>query len=172
MLILGCNTEGLNRLASAIKVGGKGIFPTEASYVMAGVKDGEFTIFSDKERALSSLSNEPIAIALARKFWPGPLALKVRTADGFLTMTVTSDQRAKRLVKTLGGQLNVHLTGVPTLKEAIQKLGRVDVALDCGPVPFPEGYTTIKVEGYAIRVISKGAIPLEMLERVAEEVVK
>lgn len=118
------------------------------------------------------LSNEPIAMELAKRFWPGPLALKVRTTSGFLTMTVTSDRRAKRLVEALGGQLGVCLTGIPTLKEAIQKLGQVDVALDCGPVPFPEGYTIIKAEGYSFRTISKGAIPLEMVERAAEEVVK
>ncbi len=172
MLILGCHTEGLNRLASAIKVGGKSIFPTEASYVMAGAESAELTILSDKGQALSLLSGEPVAAALARRFWPGPLALKVRGADGFLMLTVTSDRRAKKLVEALGGRLRVRSADAPTLKEAMEKLGGADVALDCGLVPFPEGYTTVKVEGYAMRAISEGAIPLDMLERAAEEVVK
>lgn len=168
---MSCGRDALNRLISTIRAGGKGVFPTEASYVVAGTKDADFTIFSNKERALAMISNEPIATALAERFWPGPLALKVRRRGGFLTMTVTSDMRARELAEGLGGQVVTNLLNAPTLDEAMKRSGPVDVAVDCGPVPFPEGYTIIKVEGYTLRAIFKGAIPIEMVERAAEEAV-
>ncbi len=139
----------------------------------------------DTLRALATNLNADVR-ALADRFWPGALTLICRQqpslrwdlGDSRSTVAIRMPDQAEALA-LLGdnGPLAVssaNLTGQPaatTIEEAQEQLGEaVDVYLDAGPTPGPLPSTIIDATGDVLRLVRKGAIPLDELREFASAI--
>lgn len=112
---------------------------------------------------------------LARRFWPGPLAiivpasarvpLKVTGNTGRLALRQSRAKTAHALLEHLGQPViatSANISGQPTCRSGIEAFavldGRIDLVLDGGPMPGTWATTVDVTEPYW-RVIREGAIP-------------
>ncbi|PZG02276.1 L-threonylcarbamoyladenylate synthase [Micromonospora deserti] len=195
--------SGLAEAASVLRTGGLVAFPTETVYGLgANALDARAAarIFAAKERPsfdplithladaadLEKLvgSVPPAVVALAARFWPGPLTLIVDrpaaippiVTSGLETMAVRvpDNDHARELIAAAGvpvaapsanrfGQLS------PTRAEhVVRGLGAaVDVVLDGGPTRCGIESTIVDARGGRPVVLRLGALPVEALEEVA-----
>jgi L-threonylcarbamoyladenylate synthase len=122
-----------------------------------------------------------LALALAKRFWPGGLTLVVRrgsrvpdvvTAGGDTVAVRLPDHAvARALAHGAGGVLvatSANLSGRPSPVTAADVLadldGRVDLLLDGGPCPGGVESTIVDVTGPDMRVLREGAISRRRLE--------
>jgi L-threonylcarbamoyladenylate synthase len=185
--------EALERAAAAIRRGKVVAIPTDALYTL--VADpfnlrAVTQVFAAKGRE-PNLSL-PILISgllmaeelageltsrfalLARRFWPGPLAiivpasakipLKVTGNTGRMTLRHSRSEVANQLIATLNQPLiatSANMSGRPTCHSGIDVFGtmdgRVDLVLD-GGVCAGLGATTVDITEPAWRVIKSGAV--------------
>jgi L-threonylcarbamoyladenylate synthase len=112
---------------------------------------------------------------LARRFWPGPLAiiipasvrvpLRVTGNTGRLALRQSRSKVAAALVEYLGQPLvatSANISGQPTCRSGIEAFavldGRIDLVLDGGPLTGTWATTVDITEPYW-KVIREGAIP-------------
>ncbi len=167
---LGCNPldgDAVDRLIQA-KQRSKGALPVLVNSMVAARTLGEFNKTS---------------LALAGRFWPGPLTLIVPlraklpaavTDDAQLVgLRIPKHEMTLNLLERCGGQIigtSANISGHPsprTADEVVQELGgRIDLILDGGPSPLGKESTVAKVLGAQVDVLREGAIPREEVHRV------
>jgi len=185
--------EVLERVAAAIRRGKVVCIPTDALYTL--VADpfnlrAVTQVFKAKGR--EPHRSLPILISgllmaedlageltrrftlLARRFWPGPLAiivpasakipLKVTGNTGRMTLRHSRSEVANQLINLLNQPLiatSANMSGRPTCHSGIDVFGtmdgRVDLVLD-GGVCAGQGATTVDITEPAWRVIKTGAV--------------
>jgi L-threonylcarbamoyladenylate synthase len=185
--------EALERAAAAIRRGKVVAIPTDALYTL--VADpfnlrAVTQVFAAKgrepHRSLPILISgllmaEEVAgeltsrfVLLARRFWPGPLAivvpasakipLKVTGNTGRMTLRHSRSEVANQLINLMNQPLiatSANMSGRPTCHSGIEVFGtmdgRVDLVLD-GGVCAGQGATTVDITEPAWRVIKTGAV--------------
>ena len=191
--------EELLQAAGILKHGGIAIYPTETVYGMAAIyNEGRALerLFAAKGRRESNpvlLLIESIeqlnilaeeiperALALACRWWPGPLTLMFKARPGlspYLTgeggkvaCRISSHSVAQRLVQLTGCPItstSANFTGCPGASRIDDVSGRllehVDVVVDAGAAPGGLPSTLLDVSARPFRVIRQGAIPAEQL---------
>jgi L-threonylcarbamoyladenylate synthase len=117
----------------------------------------------------------PVAVALARQFWPGPLTLVLKTPNGFTGFRVPKHPVSMALLRRVGGLLAVtsaNRSGAApalTAREAADTLeDRVAVILDAGPSPGGIPSTVVRVDGEKVEILRNGAISDEAIRKAAE----
>lgn len=193
--------ENISYAASVIKSGGLVAFPTETVYGLgADVYNAKAvaSIFAAKGRPafnplISHIAEEDFlkeyasvdsrVLALAEKFWPGPLTFVLKRIDenpaldlacaGLKTVTVRMPDHptALSLIKKSGVPIvapsaNRSQTVSPTTAQHVaDSLGdKVDVILDGGPCRVGVESTIIDVTGQNVVLLRAGGIALEDLE--------
>ncbi len=128
----------------------------------------------------------PIAAALSRAFWPGPLTMIFKKADcipnevsaGLETVAIRmpSHPIAGRIIE-LSCPLaapSANRSGIPSPTEAARVAedmdGRIAAVVDGGPCEVGVESTVVDVTGDRVRVLRPGAVTVEMLARVVGEV--
>jgi len=113
-------------------------------------------------------------VLLARRFWPGPLAmiipasakvpLKVTGNTGRMTLRHSRSEVANQLIKMLNQPLiatSANISGSPTCRSGIDVFGmmdgRVDLVLDGGTCAG-QGATTVDITEPSWRIIKQGAV--------------
>jgi L-threonylcarbamoyladenylate synthase len=194
------STEAKARALNLLEAGEVVAIPTETVYGLAAdATNGRAVarIFEAKGRPrfnpliahVSSLAMaqsiagfDPLSLALAEAFWPGPLTLVLPlAAESPVHPLVTAglDTVALRMPRGFGAGLIAAL-GRPlaapsanssgrisaTSAEAVQAdLGaRILLIVDGGPTPVGLESTIVKVEGAAIRLLRPGGVPAEEIE--------
>ncbi len=186
--------EAIERAAAQIRRGEIVAIPTDALYTLVAdlfslravarvfaAKGREehrslpvlVTDFLMAEELASEISNR--FYLLARRFWPGPLAiivpasvrvpLRVTGNTGRLALRQSRSKVAAALLEHLGQPLvatSANISGRPTCRSGIEAFamldGRVDLVLDGGPLAGTWATTVDVTEPYW-RVIREGAIP-------------
>jgi L-threonylcarbamoyladenylate synthase len=127
----------------------------------------------EQVRALGAVM-EPPAVRLARRFWPGPMTLVVKTPSGFVGFRVPDYPVALSLLWKAGSALAVTSANrsgnepALTAAEAVAALGdRVALVLDAGTSPGGVPSTVVKVDGDKVDVLREGAIRKDEILRVA-----
>jgi L-threonylcarbamoyladenylate synthase len=123
---------------------------------------------SRKQVEASGAKLGPAEQALARRFWPGPLTLVLRTGRRSEGFRVPAHPVMLALLRALGRPLRVtsaNRSGRPaprTLTEALADLaGSVDLGLEDGPAPLGVPSTVARIErGRQVRVLRPGALVL------------
>lgn len=193
--------ENISYAASVIKSGGLVAFPTETVYGLgADVYNAKAvaSIFAAKGRPafnplISHIAEKDFlkeyasvdsrVLALAEKFWPGPLTFVLKRIDenpaldlacaGLKTVTVRMPDHptALSLIKKSGVPIvapsaNRSQTVSPTTAQHVaDSLGdKVDVILDGGPCRVGVESTIIDVTGQNVVLLRAGGIALEDLE--------
>jgi L-threonylcarbamoyladenylate synthase len=186
--------EVIDQAVAALSRGELVVIPTETVYGLAGdprVPGAVEAIYKAKgrpdrkpvtwfaanlEQVLSQGATlGPGAERLARRFWPGPLTLVLRTPDGFFGFRVPDHAVPLAVLRQMGSALAVTSANrsgeaaAITADEAAAALGSsVTVVLDAGPSPGGVASTVVRVEGEAVEILRDGAIPREEIRRVAE----
>jgi L-threonylcarbamoyladenylate synthase len=128
----------------------------------------------------------PVAMQLAQAFWPGGLTLVVEHApslawdlgdsEGTVAIRLPDDDIARELLRRTGplAVSSANRSGRPaatTAQEAVDQLGAHAVAvLDGGPRTGSAASTIVDCTGPVPRVLRIGAIGIERLREVAEDV--
>ncbi len=200
-------TELDSAIASAAKIirrGGLVAFPTETVYGLGAdaTNDGAIAaIFAAKSRprfnplivhvatlaaAERLVELQPVARALAQRFWPGALSLVLpRKTDAKLSLLVSAgldtvavrvpnQPIAQRLLQEAGCPIaapSANASGEvsPTTADHVrQSLGdKVELILDGGPTRLGLESTVIGFDGDAPHLLRPGAIPREQIEKIA-----
>jgi L-threonylcarbamoyladenylate synthase len=134
-------------------------------------------VAADEEQvAAIALFTDPAALALARRFWPGPLTLVLPArahADTVVTgggptvaIRVPGHAVARALARRAGGAIvstSANLAGEPPVTRAAdltQALrSRIDGVVDGGDTPGGLPSTIVAIEAGTIRLLREGAIP-------------
>jgi L-threonylcarbamoyladenylate synthase len=193
----------LDRAAAVIREGGLVALPTDTLYGLAAdpfnaaavrrvflVKGRTLEralplVAADVSQIVSQLGSlPPIAIALAGRFWPGPLTMLL-PASGALAPEVTGGTdrvgvrvpahavarglcRACRSVLTA---TSANLSGRPASNDpddVARSLGAaLDILLDAGTAPGGPPSTIVDVTGVELQLVRAGAIPWEEVRRCA-----
>jgi L-threonylcarbamoyladenylate synthase len=185
--------QAIARAASIIRAGGVVAIPTDALYTLVADPFNLHAVgrvFQAKGREASrslpllvsdvvmaeDLATELTAqfFLLARRFWPGPLAiivpaanklpLKVTGNTGRMALRQAKSAAANALLEWLGQPListSANISGQPTCRSGIDVFGsmdgRVDLVLDGGPV-IGGPATTVDITGLNWCVIREGML--------------
>lgn len=200
------NENNINKAAELIKNGGVVAMPTETVYGLgANVYNSKAiaNIFSIKGRPTfnplishiadldflpSYAKTDERVMALAKKYWPGPLTFVLNRIDdnpnldlvcaGLRTITVRMPNHpvALELIRKSGTPIaapsaNLSTTMSPTTAEHVwESLGtRVDMILDGGPCQIGLESTIIDLTGKDVVLLRAGGISIEELEKFLGE---
>ena len=182
--------EELARAGAILRAGGLVAFPTETVYGIAAAA----TIPAAVERLYALKGrprNKPTAIMVAdaaevrrrcpevpaaaerlmERFWPGPLTLVLRDAEGHMTgFRLPSSPLARGLVREAGVPLLVpsaNPSAAPPATTAQQVLDAfpegLDLVIDGGPAERGVASTVVRVADGHVDVLREGAIPSSRL---------
>lgn len=201
------NDEGVNLASEILKSGGIVAIPTETVYGLAGnalderVTDKIYAAkgrpsdnplivhISDKGQWAPLVKEIPEeALALADKYWPGPLTVILPKSDivpqkvsgGLSTVAVRmpSDKIARAIIEKAGVPLaapSANTSGKPSptsAKYVIEDLmGKVDAIVDSGDCSVGVESTVISLCEAPARLLRPGGITAEMLTEVLGEIV-
>lgn len=183
----------LDRAADVIRRGGVVAIPTDTLYGLAADPfndDAVRRVFAVKDRMaeralplvaanlaqvvsqLGALS--PLALALAGRFWPGPLTLIVNAPDtlspgvtggtGRVAVRVPAHAVARELCRVCDRPLtatSANVSGQPaaaTPDVVFASLVQLDALLDAGPAPGGAPSTIVDVTGAAPQLVRAGAV--------------
>ena len=197
--------SGIARAADILRSGGLVAFPTETVYGLGAHalnRDAVRRVFAAKGRpvedplivhvhtveALAALSVDvpPVAIALASRFWPGPLTIVVRRSAVVPTeVTAGRDTVAIRVpahpiahaliaaaaLPVAAPSANLFSRPSPTRAEhVLQDLdGRIDMLIDGGPTTVGVESTVIDLTASVPTILRPGAVTLEMIRAVVPD---
>ncbi|MBR2316235.1 MAG: threonylcarbamoyl-AMP synthase [Clostridia bacterium] len=204
--ILTTNDEDIAFAAEIIRNGGVVGFPTETVYGLGGnALDASAAekIFTAKGRPkdnplivhISGLSQwgplvkeiPPQAMALAERFWPGPLTIileksdliPLETSGGLNTVAVRMpmDETARRLIETAGIPVaapSANTSGMPSPTKARyvieDMMGRIDAIIDGGDCTVGLESTVITLATDKPKLLRPGGVTVSMLEAVLGEI--
>ena len=193
------DNAALHTAAAVIRQGGIAIYPTETFYglgVLFNNAQALERLFAAKGRRetkpvlllienrleLGKLTPEiiPEALALAERWWPGPLSLLFKALphlspyltgdEGRIGCRISSDPIAQLLVKLAGGPItstSANRAGSPSATRITdispELLDRVDVIIDAGTTPGWPASTLLDVSARPFTVLREGAIPSHSL---------
>lgn len=199
--------EAIARAAEIIKAGGLVAFPTETVYGLgADALNPEAVkgIFVAKGRPLDNpiivhvaeLEHLEIladsimagAVALAERFWPGPLTLilnksarvpnNVSAGRETVAVRMPRNNVALALIRAAGVPIaapSANLSGRPsgtTGTHVFEDLaGKIDLVLDAGPVEIGVESTVLDISTRPPTILRPGAVTVEELERIIGQVV-
>lgn len=199
--------EAITRAGDIIKNGGLVAFPTETVYGLGGDglnRDSSMKIYEAKGRP----SDNPLiihiaeikdlftittnvsdkALALAEKFWPGPLTMILKKADivpyettgGLDTVAVRmpNNKIALEFIKAAGGFVaapSANLSGRPSPTKASHVKsdldGRIDMILDGGSSTIGLESTIVDMTEETPIILRPGYISMNTLSRVVGDVI-
>jgi L-threonylcarbamoyladenylate synthase len=184
----------LHEAAAVLRRGGIAVYPTETFYGLGVLFNNEKALerlFAAKGRRetkpvlllienkleLQKLTQEitPEALALAERWWPGPLTMLFKALphlspyltgdEGKIGCRVSGDRIARRLVELAGAPItstSANLAGSPSAASIAdipkELLDRVDVILDTGATPGGLASTLLDVTTRPFTVLREGAI--------------
>ncbi len=154
------------------------------------VKKAPSLVFIDHYSKLHLVTNrvDPVASALMKSFWPGPLTIlfdanpdlprkvvkELTKANGRIGVRVPQSGLCRQVVEAFGGPVLVssanrgRRAGATSPAQVRQNfLGRIDYFVDAGDLTQGPKSTVIDVENNGIEMVREGAVSAEKLDEVA-----
>jgi L-threonylcarbamoyladenylate synthase len=199
--------SAIARAAAFLREGRLVAFPTETVYGLGADATNlraVSAIFAAKERPASDplivhiadlnqlasvvAATPPLALRLAKRFWPGPLTLVLPRAETIpLTVTAGGPTVGVRMPASVVAQKLVRSAGVPVAAPSANRFmrtspttaahvladldGRIDCVLDGGPCAVGVESTVLDLTTSPPRILRPGAVTLEALREVAPETI-
>jgi tRNA threonylcarbamoyl adenosine modification protein (Sua5/YciO/YrdC/YwlC family) len=189
--------EELDHAGAVLRAGGLVAFPTETVYgiaVAATHPEAVERLYEVKRRprakamSLMVAGMEPVlercptippkALALMKRFWPGPLTIVLPTVapdgseGGWIGFRYPDHPLAQGLVRAAGVPLLVpsaNISGRPPATSAQEVLRQfpdeIDLVIDGGPTGGGLASTVVQVRGDEVTVLREGAIPEQRIDR-------
>lgn len=108
---------------------------------------------------------------LARRYWPGPLTLVLRTHDGCEGFRIPNHPVTLAVLRAVGGILRVtsanrsgDAAACDAAAAAAALAGHVRLVLDAGPAPLGAESTVVQEDGETLRILRQGALPAEAVQ--------
>ena len=108
---------------------------------------------------------------LARRYWPGPLTLVLRTHEGYEGFRIPNHPVTLAVLRAAGGILRVtsaNRSGDPAACDAAAAFaalaGHVRLVIDAGPAPLGAASTVVQVDGETLRILRQGALSAEAVQ--------
>ncbi|UCD57000.1 MAG: threonylcarbamoyl-AMP synthase [Candidatus Hydrogenedentota bacterium] len=198
----------VNEIASLLKGGGVIAYPTDTLYGLGGdgfnpdanhkirlLKGREgakpFPYVIDKPERLAEwgIGLTPAGVAIAEKFWPGPVSLIVEDSGNLpsdvlgvrrtICVRVPDNRIARAVAGALGGLLvatSANPAGRSPARNAREAMeyfrGEIDAVVDGGPSASGLPSTIVDVTGRKIVILREGAVPVDELKTVVAQVEK
>ena len=198
--------SSIARAAALLREGKLVAFPTETVYGLGADATNEravAAIFAAKERPASDplivhiadleqlptvvAETPPLALELARRFWPGPLTLVLPRAEAIpLNVTAGGETVGVRMPASVVAQKLLRAAGVPVAAPSANRFmrtspttaahvladldGRIDCVLDGGPCAVGVESTVLDLTATPPRILRPGAVTLEALREVAPRI--
>jgi L-threonylcarbamoyladenylate synthase len=176
--------EDVARAAALLREGRVVAFPTETVYGLGAraddpdavaelarlkrrPEDKRFTLLiASPDEARRYAAPGPVALALARAFWPGPLTLVVPDGrGGDIGLRCPEHPVALELLRRVGTAVaapSANVSGRPAATTAAEVLeafeGRIAAVLDGGPVELGIASTVARVLDGELEILREGAI--------------
>lgn len=180
--------------AALLQDGGLVAFPTETVYGIGANfqnKESISRLYEIKKRPLNKpftihisttemiaemgCDTSPLADELIRRFWPGPLTIILESKNGKLGFRMPKNTVAKELISKAKVPLVVPSANISGEKppaearEVINALdGKIDLILDSGKTEFGMESTVVDTTSFPYKILRKGAIPRQDIERIAD----
>jgi len=130
---------------------------------------------AEVEQVRTAITDWPeTAARLAQAYWPGPLTLVLRTAEGTIGFRIPDHPVMQALLQQAAVPLAVtsaNRSGAPETRTAEEAAASLLVplalALDAGPVRIAIPSTVVDVSGSGVRILREGAISAADILRVA-----
>jgi L-threonylcarbamoyladenylate synthase len=203
---MGAPESSIARAAALLREGKLVAFPTETVYGLgadATNKRAVAAIFAAKERPASDplivhiadleqlpsvvAETPPLALELARRFWPGPLTLVLpRAATIPLNVTAGGETVGVRMPASVVAQKLLRAAGVPVAAPSANRFmqtspttaahvladldERIDCVLDGGPCAVGVESTVLDLTSSPPRILRPGAVTLEALREVTPQI--
>ena len=154
-----------------------------------GRESKPFPILVDSlEKALELGEFEEKSLELAYRLWPGPLTIVVKASEKarkspaifgseMIGLRIPASIQAIELIKRSGGALvgtSANLSGNPPPKSIDELedllIQSADLVIDGGRCLLGEPSTVIKVSGRIIEILREGALTIERIKSVVEEI--
>lgn len=187
--------QSVGRAVAALREGALIILPTDTVYGVAAdprVPAAVERLFAakgrDRDKPIPFLADDIHRVEktgaelgragrrLAKRYWPGPLTLVLRTRDVFEGFRVPDHAVSRAVLRAAGSALRVtsaNRSGEPparTAREAVMALGRsVALALDAGSAPLGKASTVVKIEGEKVHVLREGALSSAEIHQALEQ---
>lgn len=182
------DAAGLARAASLVRAGGVIAFPTDTVYGLMALPSAAERVYEVKrrpaEKQLVVMAPDPgalegvvrfdeRALALAARWWPGPLTIVLPAAAGgpSVGVRVPDHELALRLLAAVGTPVvttSANLSGeAPALTAAEVLLEGLAAVVDGGRAPGGLASTVVLADRPRLEVTRTGAIPAAALEAVA-----
>ncbi|MBI5621710.1 L-threonylcarbamoyladenylate synthase [Candidatus Falkowbacteria bacterium] len=182
MLVVKNNQAGLKKAAAVLRAGGVALWPSDTTYILAGVFDNPAAIkkiLQIKQRRSERFILIAASLAqvkkffrfsaaqeqLAKKFWPGPLSIAIGST---FAVRVPADTAARDLAAAAGSPLiatSANRSGRPprysfntASREFSRQKYQPDVALNAGQLPKVLPSTVVKVARGRVTVLRQGPI--------------
>lgn len=179
----------IERAALLLREGRLVVLPTDTVYGVAAdpaVAGAEDRIYEakgrDRGKPIPFLISDAAQVAragavmgwrarrLARRYWPGPLTLVLRTGKVFEGFRVPDHPVTLAVLHATGGVLRVtsaNLSGEPAARDAhaaaAALAGHVALVLDAGVAPLGAESTVVQEEGETLRILRQGVLPAEAI---------
>lgn len=192
----------VDRVAAILRGGGVVAYPTETFYGLGalardagaldrlarakGRPEGKPLplVAADVAMVAEVAVLEGVALALAARFWPGPLTLvlparpglaaPITGGTGTVGVRVPGSEVARALCRAAGGPIvstSANPSGGPPPASAsaldAALVARIDALLDAGPTPGGAPSTVVTLRGGRPALLREGAVPFDEIERVA-----
>jgi len=187
-------TRDVRRAAEVLRGGGIVAYPTETFYGLGALASSRAALArltaaklrpegkplpllaADRDMLFGVVARlDPVAGALADRFWPGPLTLVLPAAEGLppeiaaggtVGVRVPGSAAARELSRLAGGPITATSANPAGLPPPIRPadldpglLRRIDAVLDGGETPGGLPSTVVAVERGAVRLLRAGAVP-------------
>ena len=189
----------IQEIAALLKKGGIIAYPTDTLYGLGGdafnpdvthririlksregAKPFPYIIDNAKRLAEWHIRLSPVASAIAKKFWPGPVSLVVEDSGSLpkellhsgrtICVRVPDGRVARAITNALGGLLiatSANPSGhapARTAQEAMNYFkGEIDAVVDGGPMKSELPSTVVDVTGDKLLILREGAIPAHQI---------
>jgi len=181
--------HAIEQAASVLRQGSLAILPTDTVYGVAadpavpGALDRIYEAKArDRGKPIPFLVADLAEVAragavmgwrarrLARRYWPGPLTLVLRTSEGYEGFRIPNHPVTLAVLRAVGGILRVtsaNRSGEPAACDASTAAaalaGHVGIVLDAGPAPLGAESTVVQEDGDTLTILRQGALPVEAI---------
>lgn len=191
------DSQTIKFAAALLRRGGLVAFPTETVYgiganllnkktikrlreIKKRPKNKPFTVHISSTDTIREMNCEisPLANALIKNFWPGPLTIILGSKKEKIGFRMPANEIAKTLISESGVPVvapSANPSGEPPSADAKSILktldGKIDLILDSGRTEHKMESTVIDTTGFSYRILRKGALSEGEIAAVLKELV-
>ncbi|MBU1045054.1 MAG: threonylcarbamoyl-AMP synthase [Candidatus Omnitrophica bacterium] len=187
----------IKQVAEIVRSGGLVAFPTETVYGLAAIttdpialeklryikqrqEEKKFSLCVHSVEQVEGLIENisPFVYKLIKEFWPGPLTLVLKSAQGeMIGFRMPNHPVAQMFLKEVNAAVfapSANFAGDPpanTVEQVIEYFeGKIDAVIDAGPTEQGRASTVLKIDDTGYEILRPGAITEQMIDQIYKRI--